>query len=51
MTFLSHQLLRMPTCGNRKDGAVAVPCQTMRGTDTKMRWKANCTYGTVQGTI
>jgi hypothetical protein len=41
MTLLSHQLLRMPTCGSTKDGAVVVPRQAMRGTDTKMRCKAN----------
>jgi hypothetical protein len=51
MTLLSHQLLRMPTCGDTKDGAVVVPRQTMRGTDTKTRCKANCTCGTVQRTI
>ena len=51
MALLSHQLLRMPTYGNTKDGAVAVPRPMMRGTDIKTRYKANCTCGTVQRTI
>jgi hypothetical protein len=51
MALLSHQLLHMPTCGNTKDGAMAVPRQAMRGTDTKMRCKTNCTCDTVQRTI
>jgi hypothetical protein len=50
MTLLSHQLLCIPTCGDMKDGAVAVPRQ-MRGTDTKMRCKANSTCDMVQKTI
>lgn len=51
MILLSHQLLRMPTCGDTKGGAVAVLRQMMRGTDIKTRCKANCTCGTVQRTI
>ena len=51
MILLSHQLLRMPTCRDKKDGAVAAPRQTMRGTDIKTRYKANCICGTVQRTI
>jgi hypothetical protein len=51
MTLLSHQLHRMPTCRDKKDGAVAVPRPTMRGTDIKTHCKANCICGTVQRTI
>jgi hypothetical protein len=51
MILLSHQLLRMPTCGDTRGGAVAVPRQTMRRTDIRTRCKANCTCGTVQRTV
>jgi hypothetical protein len=51
MTLLYHQLLRMPTYRDKKDGAAIAPYQMMRGTDIKTRCKANCTCGTVQRTI
>ena len=51
VTLLYHQLLRMLNCGNTKAGTVAMPSQTMRRIDTKMRWKANFICGTVQRTI
>ena len=51
MTLLSHQLYHMPTCRDKKDGAVAVPRPTMRGTDIKTHYKVNCICGTVQRTI
>jgi hypothetical protein len=51
MTLLSHQQLRMQICGDTKGGIMAVLRQTMRGTGTKMRYKANCVCGMVQRTI
>jgi hypothetical protein len=51
MTLLSHQLRCMPTCRDKKDGAVATPRQRMRGTDIKTRCKANCICVTVQRMI
>lgn len=37
ITFLYHQLHRMPTCENTKVGGAVMPHQTVLGVDIKMR--------------
>lgn len=44
-------LLHMPSCRDTKDGAVGMPRPKMRGTDTNVRCKTNCTCGMVQRAI